>query len=125
MTQIYPQKDFPLLERYAEIFEITKDTIFAYDHKIYSNNDLPLHLIVHECAHHAQQDFYGLDVWVIRYLEDPKFRLAMEIDAYKQQLKSITKRDFRARIFLESVKALSSDLYGNIISYKEAFNILK
>lgn len=125
MIQIYPQKDFPKLEEYAAVFNITKDTIFAYDHKIYSDNDLPLHLIVHEAAHHAQQDFYGLDVWVIRYLNDVQFRLAMEVDAYKQQLKSIKNRDFRARVFLESVKALSSDLYGNIISYKEAFNILK
>ena len=122
---IYPQKDFPLLKKYQEVFKITPNTIFAYDHKIYTNNQLPKHLLVHEITHHEQQDHYGLDEWVTRYLYDDKFRLNMEIDAYRNQLKSIKDRNFRAKIWMESARNLSSSLYGNIVNYKEAMRLIK
>jgi len=125
MINIRPQSEFPLLGRYKSIFKITDDTIFAYDHVIYSNNDLPRHLVIHELVHHEQQDHHGLDEWVDNYLNDEQFRLKMEVDAYTYQLKSIDDRNHRAKVWMESAKNLSSDLYGNIISYKEAIKLLK
>ena len=122
---MFPQDQFPLLEEYKKHFEIDKNTIFAYDHKIFSNNDLPEHLIIHEKTHHKQQDRDGLQFWVYNYLHDKKYRLIQEIEAYKEQLKSINDRNFRAKIWIESAKTLSSPLYGNIVSYQEALNILK
>ena len=121
---LYPQSEFPLLKEYSKHFDITPSTIFAYDHKIYSNNSLPEHLIVHEQTHHKQQDEYGLDNWVEKYLNDNKFRLLMEIEAYQTQLKSIKDRNSRAKVAMESAKNLSSSLYGNIIDYKEALKVL-
>ena len=121
---LYPQSEFPLLKEYSRHFDITPKTIFAYDHKIYSNGNLPEHLIVHEQTHHKQQDKYGLDNWVEKYLNDNKFRLLMEIEAYQTQLKSIKDRNTRVKVAMESAKNLSSSLYGNIIDYKEALKVL-
>ena len=122
---IYPQDEFPLLEEYRKVFPITDRTIFAYDHDIYTNYDLPPDLIVHEEQHHKQQDEYGLNYWIANYLNDVNFRLDMEIDAYRKQLRSIKDRNFRYKIMLESVIHLASGLYGNIITREEATKRLK
>jgi hypothetical protein len=86
---------------------------------------LPPDLIIHEQTHLKQQEKYGLDNWVTKYLTDDKFRLDMEISAYISQLKSIGNRELRNKIRIESAKNLASSLYGNIIEYNEAFKILK
>ncbi len=119
------QVEFPLLDRYKEVFVITPNTIFAYDDTIYTNNELPPDLLIHEQTHLKQQKKYGLDAWVKMFLEDDNFRLKMEIQAYKAQLASIKDREFRLRIRMESARNLSSSLYGDIISYEEAFYALK
>lgn len=122
---IKPQNEFPKLSEFRSIFPgIDNNTVFAYDHVIYTNKKLPLHLIVHEITHHEQQDHYGLDVWTTKYLYDPKFRLKMEIDAYKNQVRSIKDRNKRFQVLVASAKNLSSDLYNNLITYKEALRLL-
>lgn len=123
--QIKKQADFPLLQEYSKVFNINEKTIFAYDDIIFSNNPLSPDLLVHEERHLAQQKRYGLDTWVKNFLEDPRYRLEMELDAYKKQLESIKDRNFRDAIRRESAKNLSSSLYGEIISYSEAFTLLK
>ncbi len=123
--EIHPQNKFPLMEEYKKYFAITPHTIFAHDHKIYTDDIPPEHLLIHEMTHHIQQDHYGLDAWVTRYLNDKEFRLAMEIEAYVQQLKSIKDRNKRAWQLMLSAKDLSSDLYGNIISKEDAVKTLK
>jgi len=122
---IKPQEEFPLIEEYRKVFDITDDTIFAYDHNIYTNNVLPKHLIIHEETHHKQQDKYGLDTWVTYYLTDADFRLKMEVEAYKEQLKSINDREERFHLRMECIKNLTSSLYGNIVSPEEARRLLK
>jgi len=122
---IRPQSEFPLLERYKEKFNVTHNTIFAYDNVIYSNNELPHDLVIHENTHFKQQEKYGLDNWVEQYLNDNFFRLKMEVEAYRKQLESIKDRNFRSRIRQESVSHLASDLYGNIVTVEEAQNLLK
>ena len=125
MIELYPQSEFPRLQDYKLIFDVTPDTIFAYDHKIYTNNELPDHIIVHEMTHFLQQDEHGLDEWVTKYLQDPQFRLEMEIQAYQVQLKSIKHPKARVLTMMESAKNLASPLYGNLVSYKEALKLLK
>lgn len=122
---ILKQSVFPLLEEYKKFFDITEDTIFAYDGNIYTNNELPNHLIIHETEHLLQQEMYGLQQWVDSYLNDKSFRLLMEIEAYKAQLASIKDRNARNSVLLESARNLASPLYGNIISYEEALKLLK
>lgn len=122
---IRKQVEFPLLEEYAKVFPITENTIFAYDGEIYANDDLPLHLIEHENTHLAQQERDGLDYWIREYLSNPAYRLTQELEAYTAQLKSIKNREDRNKVRLESARTLSSELYGNIITLKEALDKLK
>ena len=120
-----PQNEFPLLNKYREKFTITDRTIFAYDGVIYTNNDLPEHLIIHEQTHFKQQKRYGLADWVNAYLEDSEFRLKMEIEAYKNQLNSVKDRNQRNFLKIKCAEDLSSSLYGGIINYNSAFKLLK
>ena len=121
----FKQKEFPLLERYKEKFEITDTTIFAYDGNIYCDYELTNDLLIHEMTHLKQQEVIGLDGWVEKYLNDDDFRLRMEIDAYRKQIISLKDGNKKARCRIECAKALSSPLYGNIINYEEALQVLK
>lgn len=125
MTEIRPQKEFPLLEKYKKVFKIDRNTIFAYDKIIYTNGILPDHLIIHEETHLNQQKELGLDKWVDLYLRNKNFRLNQEIEAYKNQINSINDRNGRIKVRTKCAKDLSSELYGNIISYEEAYRLIK
>jgi len=118
------QHEFPLLKEYREKFEINPGTIFAYDDIIYTNSILPQHLIEHETCHLKQQEKLGLDNWVKQYLEDDKFRLKMEIQAYKIQLGIIKDRNARNLLRIKCANDLSSALYGNILNFNEAFKAI-
>ena len=120
-----PQAEFPLLEDYKKVFEITNKTIFAYDNKIYCDYPLTPDLVVHEYKHWEQQNEIGLDRWVEMYLTNNNFRLTMEIEAYRAQLLSIKDREVRNKVRLISARQLSSELYGNIITKEDAFILLK
>ena len=121
---ICPQKDFPLLKRYKEHFDIGENTVFAYDGKIYTNNPLPDCLLVHEKVHLRQQEEMGVNEWVEKYLTDEEFRLEVEIEAYREQLKSIHNNSKKRMWRKKSARDLSSPLYGSIISYDEAMQNL-
>lgn len=116
-----PTSEFPLLKLYQEKFYIDKNTIFAYDGVIYTNNELPENLIVHERTHLKQQEKYGLAEWVKSYLEDENFRIKMETQAYRNQLRSISDRNDRARMRMRCAIDLSGNMYGNIMTYDQAF----
>ncbi len=122
---IRPQVDFPLMEEYKKFFAITENTIFALGEDIYTNNNLTPDLLVHETMHLKQQAKIGVSEWVYDFLYFPERRLEFEVEAYREQLKSIKDRNHRNKIRIESAKNLSSALYGNIISYKDAWDILK
>jgi hypothetical protein len=120
-----PQSEFPLINEYKKIFAVDDRTIFAYDNKIYSNYELSHDLIVHEYTHHRQQAEYGLEWWVKNYLNNPEFRLKMELEAYKAQLDSIKDREIRNKVRIRSAVDLSSSLYNDIIKPEVALRLLK
>lgn len=122
---IRPQAEFPLMEEYKKYFAITDKTIFALSPYIYTDYELTPDLLVHERQHLKQQDKVGVTEWVYDFLYSPKKRLEYEIDAYKAQLRSIKDRNHRHKIRMESARNLSSALYGNIISYDDAFIAIK
>lgn len=122
---IRPQAEFPLLEEYKKHFDITKKTIFALDEDIYTDYPLTSDLLVHELVHIRQQKEVGVKEWVYDFLYTPSKRLEYELEAYREQLASIKDRNHRNDIRRISAQQLSSALYGNIISYGEAFNLLK
>lgn len=119
------QNEFPLLEEYQKLFDITDRTIFAYNNCVYTNYELSPDLIIHEQTHLKQQDKYGLDNWINYYLTDVKFRLKMEVEAYRKQLESIKDREFKFNIKQECIRNLCSGLYGDIVTVDEAKILLK
>lgn len=122
---IKPQDQFPLLDRYSKVFAITKDTIFAYDGDIYTNNELPNHLLIHENVHLRQQAEIGVNKWVDLFLTNVNFRIHQEVEAYLAQLASVKDRNDRHRLRIICARNLSSDLYGNIMSHSDAMRMLK
>lgn len=122
-----PVKDFPYLERYKTQFSINEEEVaFPYKGKIYSNTELPTELLEHEKVHFKQQEEIGDDKWEEEYLTNPQFRVNMEVEAYKKQLTYFTQnKDIFDLARTQMAKVLSSPMYGNILTYKEAYSLLK
>lgn len=101
-----------------------KDVVFTYYPHIYvpSGRELPPDLQVHENIHLHQQEEMTVKVWWMRYLKDPDFRLEQELEAYGAQArfwKPWGNKMFRFKV-MDFARDLSSDAYGNIISFAEA-----
>ena len=86
--------------------------IFTYGDTIYAKN----------------QAFYGKEMWWYRYLKDDDFRLAQELEAYRNQVKwfnnNIKNRNERFKMINKIARDLSGSMYGNIVSYQEALRII-
>ena len=121
------QKNFPLMKELRNIFPITGGTILTYGDTIYFDGDLPFHLVAHEITHILQQEKLEVNKWWDKYFKDNKFRLEQELEAYQNQYKSQRKQDeVEAAFLLENIaKDLSGKLYGEIISLKEAKELIK
>ena len=124
MTTFKTQKEFPHLKLFKRKFEITDNTVFAWDGCIYANHTLTNDLLIHEETHLKQQEKYNKALWLKDYLEDTDFRLKMEVQAYKNQLSSIKDRERRNRMKILAAIDLSSSLYGNIATFPEAIERL-
>ncbi len=112
------------MEEYQKQFKISPRTIFALGDSIYTDYPLTPDLLVHELVHIKQQEKVGVKEWVYDFLYDIESRLKFEVEAYRKQLMSIKDRNHRHKIRMESARNLSSELYGSIISYDDAFKII-
>ena len=101
---------------------IEDEQMMVWGKTIYTKHKLPEHLLEHEKVHIKQQrnKFIGL-IWWIRYTFSVKFRLSQEIEAFKKQYEILSTKESLYNI----AKILSSGMYGNIISFKEALNKIK
>lgn len=124
----------PIYARLREAFGPRVDwrmgTVIAYGDTIYAKDDMPDSLIAHETTHLKQQAKVGVEIWWEGYIKDPIFRLTQEAEAYKAQIDFIRDVDKASRQVLRSTIAwlareLSSSMYGNMISYEDARNLLK
>lgn len=122
---IRPQSDFPLMEEYGRLFDINDRTIFALGEDIYTNYPLTPDLLVHEMVHLKQQREVGVAEWVYDFLENPEKRLEYEVEAYREQLKSIKDRNKRAKMWFLCAEQLSSALYGSIVTKQQALDLIK
>jgi hypothetical protein len=121
----------PNFETLQKVFGFDWDkNISTYGDTIYCQFDLPDHLIVHEETHLKQQGYSEecARVWWERYIADPKFRLDQEVEAYGNQY-VFFKKEYPARYHAELLHkigtALSSNLYGGIVNYREAVTLMK
>jgi hypothetical protein len=131
MPEIKYSKEIPpIYYRCREKFGVDWDTgvIFTYGDTIYCKKDLDAEMKVHEATHVKQQQDMGAEVWWDMYINDPAFRLTQEVEAYRNQYKFLQAHiKDRNRLFKEKHKILmhlSSSMYGNMVTYSQAMNIL-
>ena len=120
------QKNFPILflGKVKEVFPITDSTILTYGDTIYYDTELPYHLVAHEITHCFQQK--NPEKWWEKYLEDPKFRLKQEVEAYHNQYECVKRIDLRKAEDLLNIIAgdLSGKLYGSIVNFETANKLI-
>lgn len=99
--------------------------IFAYGDTIYNpfKIEITKDLEIHEEVHSKRQGNNPAEWWG-KYLSDREFRLQEEIIAYGTQYAWVSKLDMKTEIknWLKDqmAQALSSETYGNLLSYGEA-----
>lgn len=90
--------------------------------------EIPTFLMVHESVHAARQkdDPAG---WWERYIADAMFRLKEEVQAHKAELAAVNvtvrDRNRRARNLSVTAKRLAAPLYGGMIHYADALELLR
>lgn len=120
----------PNIAEIRERFRPSRGTVFAYGDRIYapdSDGTLPPDLIVHEETHFEQQRLVGgPEAWWRSYIDDPVFRLAQEVEAYRRQYASVADhpRARRRELLAHICKALASSMYGSLISKEQARRLI-
>lgn len=99
-------------------------SIFCYGDTVYNPFEIEVtkDLEVHEEVHQKQQGG-DPDGWWMQYLTDPQFRLEQEIAAYGTQYAlafKVAPRKISDWVKEKCAQSLSSELYGNLLSYGEA-----
>ena len=121
----------PVWDKLVKAFGVEWGTIcVAYGEDIYCGDkaNLSTDVIVHESVHLARQEKDPAQWWE-NYLRNPEFRFTEELIAYHSQydyLKDNVKdRNKLAGYLWRLAKDLSSDMYGGIISHREAMKLIK
>lgn len=125
--EIKKLEEFPYLKDFKNRFkEINDRTVFVLPDIIFCDYPelLPNHIVTHEKVHMKQQLKHGIDKWITQYLYDDAFRLEMEVEAYRAQIFSVKDREARNQIRLTCAKHLASELYGSIVTFQQALNVL-
>lgn len=118
-----------IYDRLKERFNIDWDDgiIITYGEHVYCKFALPPEKIIHEEVHTNQQK-ESPNEWWNKYIDDPKFRLDQEIEAYLAEAKFIKKtvkdREKSFRLIRNICIDISSPIYGGIITYEKAWEIL-
>lgn len=112
--EIKPLNKFRRLKEFSKFFKIDENTVIAYNDVIYSNKELYPDVLEHEKVHLKQQKKYGLDTFTKRYLNDKKFRLEMEAEAYIHQLNCIEDKGLKEAVRMDCINGLCSGLYGKV-----------
>lgn len=121
----------PNYDEICKVFNIRhrKGVIFTYGDTIHipDRMELPNHLLEHEKTHIEQQKELGPEAWWARYLEDPKFRLEQEIEAYRTQWRVLLEtapRGERRLVLGHLAKDLAGPIYGKVVSKQEARKLI-
>lgn len=121
---------FPFLKLFFPSADFDK-TVVVFGKKIYSKDALSLPLYAHEYTHCEQQGFSALGAikWWIKYIVNWKFRVVVELDAYRTQyevFKTGNKdRNERSRFLDRLASDLSGPLYKNCIEFERARELIE
>lgn len=102
--------------------------VYTYGDTLYipSGKKPDKQLLAHEETHTRQQSITSPEDWWEHYLADPQFRLEQELEAYRVQYKAMFTLPRKHRLFyLEHIaKSLSGEMYGKIVTFDEAVNLI-
>lgn len=108
----------------TEMFAVTfEDVVVTVGKNIHSKYPITLDLLEHEKTHVRQQLSFegGPEAWWAKYLEDEKFRLSQEVEAYRVQYQylrgSIKDRNKLAKHAHDFASVLAGPMYGKITTY--------
>lgn len=124
----YPPNFDEISKTFSCNFE-EKNTVFTYGHELYNPTGKAItdHLYIHEQVHEQQQT--NPKKWWKVYLKNAEFRLAQELQAFRAQYAYakpwIKDRNQLARFLSSLASNLSSDTYGNCISYAHALEEIR
>lgn len=111
--------------------EADLNTVCAtFGKKIYISSPMSRDLEVHEMTHIRQQknSYFWAVIWWVRYINSDKFRYSQELEAYRNQLRSIysAQKNKSERFYMKKkvAEVMSSPMYKNMVSYNKAFNDL-
>ncbi len=116
----------PNYKAIAKAFKIKdkKGVVFTYGDELFvpSGGTPDKYLLRHEETHQRQQNAMGVEVWWELYLKDPEFRYNQELEAYRNQYKSMGDLPIEARMsYLEHISTdLAGPIYGNLMTVAEA-----
>ena len=120
----------PNIAEIQKVFPVSQfNPVFTYGNTLYNptGGRIPPDLIAHEEIHEKQQAKMGAENWWKLYLENKSFRLEQEAEAYRRQYEygqSNYNRQQRKSLYHEILKHLSSALYGNLITIKQAKELI-
>lgn len=125
----------PNFDDIARVFPAARGpgVIFSFGPKLYvpSGKELSEMLMAHETVHSMRQGEQEETIlaWWDQYLKDPQFRFVEELLAHKVEYQTYVQMKFprneRRRAQKMIAKRLSSNLYGGIVSYKKALELIK
>lgn len=105
--------------------------VYTYGDTIYfpKGGELPEDLWRHEEKHGEQQDKMGAREWWDHWLASIEFRVWQELEAYQVQYRFLktTHRDrnAQARLAFLLAQELSSPMYGQVITFQEAYRRIR
>lgn len=98
------------------------DICYTYGPICFSPRELTRDLVVHESVHTEQQGD-NPDAWWDRYGDDPEFRYAQELEAYRAQYKyilGVTNRQTAFNCAKRFASDMSAPMYGKMCTYNQA-----
>lgn len=119
-----PPEIFPLLQKKFGV-KWDQSIIITYYPNVYCKTDISPDLVIHEGVHLKQQEEMGVENWWNLYLSDKTFRLSQELEAYRYQYQWAIEnmnRQSRKQLLRKCAKDLSGPIYGNVISYQDAYD---
>lgn len=121
----------PNWNKLVKAFGVEWGTIcVAYDKDIYAGDkaNLSPDVITHESVHLARQEEDPVGWWE-SYMKSKEFRFKEEVLAYRAQFSylrdTIKDRNVLARYLWRLAEGLSGEMYGNIVSHREAMKLIK
>lgn len=109
-----------------------KDIAYTYGDTVYipMGGGLPDHVKFHENVHIKQQSVMGPEAWWRKYIDDSKFRLDQELQAYQAQYWFLKygkryDRNQRRAILMAISNDLSGPMYGHLLSPSMARELIQ